>query len=75
MFIKLLIISLFFMAIAFAALGIRVLIKSHGRFPETHVSRNKEMRRLGITCAQQTDIGCNPSNDFDGCSTCAVRKL
>jgi hypothetical protein len=75
MFLKLLIISLFFLVIAFAGLGIRIFVKSHGRFPETHVGRNKEMRKRGITCAQHTDIGCNPSDDFSGCSTCGIKRL
>ena len=58
MFIKLLLISVLFLGIAFAGLGIRILLKPGGRFPETHVGRNKEMRKLGIKCAQKTDIGC-----------------
>jgi len=70
MFLKLLIASVVFLLIAFAGLAIRILLKSKGRFPETHISRNKEMRKRGITCAQHTDIGCNPSQDFEGCSTC-----
>jgi hypothetical protein len=56
-------------------LGIRILVKSHGRFPETHVGRNKEMRKRGITCAQHTEIGCNPSDDVSGCSTCGIKRL
>jgi hypothetical protein len=74
MFLKLLIISGLFLAVAFAGLGIRILLKPKGKFPETHVSRNEEMRKRGITCAQQTDIGCTPSDDFPGCSTCGARQ-
>jgi hypothetical protein len=70
MFIKLLIISALILAISGIFLGIRILLKYNGRFPETHVSRNKEMRKRGITCAQDTNIGCNPSDDFSSCSTC-----
>jgi hypothetical protein len=58
MFIKLLIISILFLGIAFSGLAIRILLKSGGRFPETHIGKNKEMRKLGISCAQKTDIGC-----------------
>ena len=70
MFLKLLLISSLFLLIAFALLGIRILIKHHGHFPETHIGHNKEMRKRGIKCAQKTDIGCKPGNDFRGCSTC-----
>ena len=75
MFIKLLIISAILLLFAFAFLGIRILIKDNGRFPETHISRNKEMRKRGITCAQDNDVGCHTSDDFAGCSTCGSRRL
>jgi hypothetical protein len=75
MLLKLLIISLILLAIAFAFLGIRILLKSKGRFPETHISSNKEIQKLGITCAQETDIGCNPGDDFEDCTTCGIKNL
>ncbi len=74
MFIKLLILSSAFILIAVAALGIRMLVVRNGKFPETHIGRNKEMRKLGIKCAQSIDVGCNPSDDNPGCSTCSVAK-
>jgi len=70
MFIKLLIISIIFLLISLVFLGIRILLKSNGRFPETHISRNKEMLKRGITCAQDTIIGCNPSEEYGNCTTC-----
>ena len=68
MFLKLLIISVLFMAIAAAGLGIKMLIKPHGKFPETHVSKNQEMRKRGLTCAKLTDTGCHSSDGFPGCA-------
>ena len=70
MLIRLLIISIVLLAVAFAFLGIRMLLKPGGKFPETHIGQNKEMRKRGITCAQKTDIGCNPGDDFEGCPAC-----
>ena len=75
MFVKLLIISTIFILVALAGLGIRIILKPKGQFPDTHISHNKEMQKRGITCAQHTDIGCNPSDDFEGCATCGVRRL
>lgn len=66
MFIKLLILSAVFLTLALIGFGIRMLIKTQGRFPETHVSKNEEMAKRGISCAQQTDIGCN--SGYPGCS-------
>ena len=74
MFIKLLLLSLFFILIAVAGLGIRMLILKNGRFPQTHVGRNKEMSKRGIKCAQSIDVGCNPSEKYPTCSACSVVK-
>lgn len=70
MILKLLIISTILLLIAFAALAVRIIFKTGGRFPETHISQNKEMQKRGITCSQKTDIGCNPSDNFKGCASC-----
>jgi len=53
--LKVFLISLGLMAIAFAALGIRILIKKKGQFPHTHIGGNKEMIKRGIYCAQTFD--------------------
>jgi hypothetical protein len=74
MFLKLLIISILFVGVVLAGLGIRILLKPGGKFPETHVSRNKEMQKRGIGCAQHTDIGCTPSDDFEECATCGFNN-
>ncbi len=70
MFIKLLIISALILLLVFALLGIRMLIKPGGRFPETHVGHNREMKKRGIRCAQQQDLGCNPVEGSGSCMTC-----
>ena len=67
MFIKLLIISAVLIALSMLGLGISMLIKRGGRFPDTHISHNKEMRKRGITCAQNSDTGCNPIDGVNGC--------
>jgi hypothetical protein len=75
MFLKLLILSSVFISIAALGLAIRILAMNHGEFPETHISRNKEMKKRGITCAQQTDTGCHSTDGFPGCSTCSGNRL
>lgn len=42
-------------AISFALLAITVIIKKNGKFPNTHVSGNKGLRKRGIKCAQTQD--------------------
>lgn len=75
MFIKLFIICIIFLVASFILLGIRILLKSNGRFPETHISRNTEMQKRGITCAQDTDTGSNPSDVYCSCSSCEKKLL
>jgi len=73
MFLKLLILSAIFLTIAAVGMGIRMIIKSNGKFPETHISKNPEMRKRGISCAQQNDTGCHSTDGFPGCS-CGIER-
>jgi len=73
MLLKLIILSAVLVAIALAGMAITIIVKPRGRFPETHVGHNKEMRKRGITCAQSTDTGCNPV-DSAGCCGCAINE-
>jgi len=73
MLIKLVIISAVLVALALAGMAITILVKPEGRFPDTHVGHNREMRKRGITCAQNTDLGCNPV-DSAGCCGCSVKE-
>ena len=72
MFIKLLIISAVLVGVAMAGLAISILLKPRGRFPETHISRNREMQKRGIRCAQDTDLGCNPGEGAGACAGCSI---
>lgn len=72
MFIKLLIISAVLIGVAMAGLAISILMKPKGRFPETHISRNREMQKKGIKCAQDTDLGCKPGEGANGCAGCSM---
>ena len=74
MFLKLVILSVILLSIAALGFGIKILLKSSGQFSETHISRNAEMRKRGISCAQQTDTGCHSSEGFPGCS-CSGKAL
>jgi predicted methyltransferase MtxX (methanogen marker protein 4) len=73
MFLKLLIISLLVLIVSVAGLGLSILLRKNGMFPETHVSQNKEMQKRGLSCAQKTDTGCNPAHETAGCSSCNIR--
>lgn len=74
MFIKLLLLSFAFVVIALLGLAVKILFSRTGRFPETHISRNKEMAKRGIRCAQSIDVGCHSTDGFPGCSSCGSIK-
>ena len=75
MFVKLLILTIVFLVIAALGFGITMLLKPKGKFPELHISNNKEMTKRGITCATRTDIGCTSSEGYPGCSICSGRHF
>lgn len=53
-FLKIMLIVICLLAIAFVGLATRILLKKKGKFPDLHISRNKEMKKKGITCATST---------------------
>jgi len=73
MFLKLFLLSGIVMLMAMAGLAITMLIRKNGRFPDTHVGHNREMRKRGIKCAKLTDTGCNPTYDTAMCESCGTR--
>jgi hypothetical protein len=69
MFLKLAIISIVLLVFVLVGLGISILLKPKGKFPEIHIGRNKNMLQRGIRCAQHTDTGCKPVNKNE-CLNC-----
>ncbi|MCF8370255.1 MAG: hypothetical protein K9H64_01450 [Bacteroidales bacterium] len=47
--------TVIFIAIAFLGLGIKIFFSKEGKFPETHVGHNKEMRKRKIYCIKTQD--------------------
>ncbi len=42
-------------ALAMAGMAIRILVKKGGKFPNTHVSGNRYLKRQGVYCSQTQD--------------------
>jgi hypothetical protein len=53
--LKIILLAIFLMAFAVAALAITILIKKDGKFPETKIGHNKKIRKKGIDCAFTQD--------------------
>jgi len=75
MFLKLLIPAIALIGFSSIFLGIRMILLRNGKFPQTEVGHNKEMRKRGIICAKAEEIKCR--RDIEGkthtknpCSSC-----
>ena len=64
-------------------LSINIIFKKDGKFPETEVGHNKEMRKRGIICAKEEELRLwgrkngkgHPTCSDLGCSDCSSCSL
>lgn len=54
-FLTVILLAVGLMALAMAGLAIKILIKKGGKFPNTHVSGNRHLKKNKIYCAQTQD--------------------
>lgn len=54
-FLRILIPTIAILAISMIGLAITILVKKGGKFPNTHVSGNKYLKRKGVYCSQTQD--------------------
>ncbi len=53
--LKVILLAVGLMAFAIAGMAITILIKKGGKFPNTHVSGNRHLKRNKVYCAQTQD--------------------
>ena len=53
--LKIVLIVIALVSTAVLALSIRIVLVKDGKFPETHISRNPEMKKKGIQCVKTMD--------------------
>lgn len=53
--IKVIILAVALVSIAMFGLAIRILLRKGGKFPNTHVSGNKHLKKNGVYCYQTQD--------------------
>ena len=66
-------ISAALISLAIVGLAIGVIVK--GKFPETHVGHNAEMKKLGITCAKNDSTLCQGRSKSAECRGCGEAVL
>ena len=57
-------------AIAVVCLSVGIIVK--GKFPNTHVGHNADMKKMGITCIKKDSTFCQGRTDSEGCKGCQV---
>lgn len=53
--LKIVLITIALISTAILALSIRIVLIKDGKFPETHIGKNNEMKKKGIKCAKKKD--------------------
>ena len=53
--LKVILLAVALVSIAMLGMAITILVKKGGKFPNTHVSGNKHLKRNGVYCAQTQD--------------------
>ncbi|MFY9153443.1 MAG: hypothetical protein WAO52_15610 [Prolixibacteraceae bacterium] len=53
--LKVFLLSAGIMAFVFVGMSVKILLKKGGKFPNTHIGGNKNMKARGISCAQTYD--------------------
>lgn len=53
--LKVILIAIALVSTAILALSIRIVLVKDGKFPETHIGRNPEMKKKGIQCVKTLD--------------------
>ena len=80
---EILIASVILIALCVFGLCFNIIFREDGKFPETEIENNKEMRKRGIKCAKEEEIRIwgkkdqdgNPAAcDESGCGSCGSRE-
>ncbi len=70
MFLKVALISIVIMALVFLGLGIQTFFSKKKSFPQTSISKNKEMRKRNIYCGGTYQKRVDKGLDKGGCNYC-----
>ena len=70
--------ALILVALCVFGLCFNIIFRKDGKFPETEIENNKEMRKRGLKCAKEEEIKIwgrknpdgTPQCDEGGCSSC-----
>ena len=58
--------------VAIAVVGLAIGIIVRGKFPDTHVGHNAEMKKKGISCVKNDSAFCQGRTDSEVCKGCGI---
>ena len=72
--------ALVLIALCVTGLCFNIIFRKDGKFPETEIENNKEMRKRGIKCAKEDEIKMwgkkkkdgTPECNESGCASCGT---
>lgn len=72
--------ALLLVSLCVIGLGVNIFFRKDGKFPETEIENNVQMRKRGIRCAKEEEMRIwgrkngkdNPSCGESGCSDCSA---
>ncbi|MDE6147562.1 MAG: hypothetical protein K2G18_05840 [Bacteroidales bacterium] len=71
--------ALILVSLCIIGLGVNIFFRKDGKFPETEIENNVQMRKRGIRCAKEEEMriwGRKNGKDFScsetGCSDCSA---
>ncbi len=62
--VKVILLTIIIVAVSILLLGIKIFFVKGGRFPQTHIGDNPDMKKIGITCALSTDYADRNKKGF-----------
>jgi len=72
--VKTFLLSIVILAIALIGFSLTILFKKGGKFPQTHIGENDDMKKRGLSCASKENLGCNGFSDKEDCCSCALNN-
>ena len=73
MFLNILLLSFVLISLSMLGMGLNILVKKRGKFPDYRVGHNKDMAKLGLKCVKHEEIRCHKARvkeraaDCNGC--------
>ena len=76
--------ALVFVGLCVVGLCFNIIFRKDGRFPDTEIENNENMKKLGIRCAKAEEMklwgrkqdgpSCNGEADCSSCAGCSFKK-